>query len=96
MWTPDGYKPAFPRSPRNKSGPPKFKVGDRVAIAHEPQRTGTVEAVPKTARGSYTVRYDGGYFPFHDGRDIPQSHHEESLRPADIATAAGQPSTNKP
>lgn len=68
--------------------PPRFKVGERVWILtavwegtlvfkqRTPPRSGTVESVPKNSRGSYTVRFDGGF-------DGPESMAEDCLAPMD-------------
>jgi hypothetical protein len=44
-----------------------------------PQKAGTVESAPKTSRGQYIVRFDGGYIL--NGRDCSQAMAEDCLAP---------------
>lgn len=82
----------------------KFKIGDRVEILtfvrvdspeykvetvrREPPQFGTIVYAPKTSRGSYLVAFDGGYIL--NGRDCPQSLHEQWLAPVE-AVGANEP-----
>jgi hypothetical protein len=52
-----------------KLAPPNFKVGDRVRVLTAPPLVGTIEEVPKTSQGRYTLRIEGRAYreSFHEG-----------------------------
>jgi hypothetical protein len=58
-----------------KLAPPNFKVGDRVRVLTAPPVVGTIEEVPKTSQGLYTLRIEGRAYPasFHEGILAPDS-----------------------
>jgi hypothetical protein len=58
-----------------KPTPPRFKVGDRVRVLTAPPAFGTIEEVPKTSRGRYTLRIEGRAYPvsFHEGLLTPDA-----------------------
>lgn len=100
MWTPTGPKNIHGTPLTGKRNPPRFKVGDRVWILDmfkgddgkaafrktATSKSGTIEAAPKTSKGSYIVRFDGGYIL--RGRDVPQSTPEYCLAPMTDAEIA--------
>jgi hypothetical protein len=75
MWTPHGNQTIEDHLKGRKPTPPRFKVGDRVRILTAPPAFGTVEEVPKTSQGRYTLRIEGRAYPvsFHEGLLAPDA-----------------------
>jgi hypothetical protein len=70
MWTPKGDTTLDGQPLKGrKLAPPNFKVGDRVRVLTAPPVVGTIEEVPKTSQGRYTLRIEGRAYPasFHEG-----------------------------
>lgn len=53
----------------------RFKVGDRVRVLTGPSAFGTIEEVPKTSQGRYSLRIEGHARPvsFHEGLLAPDA-----------------------